>query len=177
MSAGCFVWFAAGAPGQELLEAASTLIFGTWLVIVIMASVVSLGALCAVLPSVLPDKVQASAQRSASQPGRSTLFGAVNVAGGLVVAAGLARAGQPFGLIAVAIVSVLAYFALVGLAGIGGIVAQTVSPGREIGPLQAGTGGVLLGLGCVFPILGQVFAVLCLCCAVGSAISSARGRL
>ena len=177
MSPGGFLWFAAGAPGQELMEAASTLMFGTWAVIVIAVSVVSLGALCAVLPSILPDKVEASAQRSASQPGRSTLFGAVNVAGGLVVAAGLARAGQPFGLIAVAIVSVLAYFARVGLAGIGGTVAQTLSPGRELGPLQAGMGGALLGLGCIFPILGQVFAVLCVCCAVGSAISSARGRL
>jgi hypothetical protein len=178
MSAGVTLMFASGAPPEQVLvETASGLVFLAYVLVALFSSVASLSALCAVVPALLPGRVVSAARVGIEHPLRSTLLGAINVAGGLLLAAVLARNGPPFALLGLAVCIVLGYFALVGLAGLGGAVARTLLPGREIGPLHAAAGGGLLALGCFFPVLGQIFGLLCLCCAVGSAVSSVRERL
>jgi hypothetical protein len=169
---------ATGAPLQQVLvETLSGLLALAWVLALLVLSVAGLGALCVVAPALLPGRVIASARASAEHPWRSTLLGAINLIGALLLAALLARLGGPFGLVALGVLTIVGYFAVVGVAGIGGAVARFLAPGKEIGPVHTAAGGALLALACFFPILGQIFGLLCLCCAIGSAVTSARAGL
>lgn len=168
---------AGSGPDPVVTELASSLLLLCWLVVVLLASVASLGAVCVIVPALLPGKVLGAADQASRHPGRCTLLGAINVVGGVVLAGVLTRDGGALGLIAVAIFVVLGYFALIGLSGLGGAVGQALAPkGTGLGPLPAAAGGGLMALACFFPLLGQIFAGLCLFCAVGSAVSAARSR-
>lgn len=165
-------------PDPLLTELASSLLGLLWMGLLLVSSVASLGALCCVLPALLPGKVQAAADQASRHPGRSTLLGAINLIGGLLLANIVGQAGSVFGLVAIAIIVGLGYFGLVGVSAIGGAVGQRLVPSEHpVRPRHMAAGGGLVALGCYFPVLGQVFGILCLCCAIGSAVATARARL
>ncbi len=176
MGYGTWIMPFGAADSAALSDAISGLVLILGIAMAVGLAVLAMGAASIVLSALLPGVVRRTAVVQAAQPFRTMLLGAINIAGLLVLTA-ILGAHPLGGLLGLLLLVVLAFSGLLGLVGLGWNVAAFFSPPEgPPGRRQLGAGGGLLVLAWFFPILGQAFAIFCLCAAVGGVVLGARQR-
>jgi hypothetical protein len=145
------------------------------LMLALIASSISLVALLALLPFLLPRRVNRARQFIQTTPGRTFIIGLANALFFLVVAAILSQGGDGGGLLAVVILLGLLALAAVGLAGLVTLLRDRIYPQAADTPglsLTVKT-AVLLTLAALLPFLGWfVVTPLLLVLALGAALAA-----
>jgi hypothetical protein len=140
--------------------------------IITLLSAVSLGALLALLPYLLPQQVRQSQQIAAARPGRSLSIGLVNTLFFGLLAVVFSQGGEGGGLLGLLIILALASFALIGAAGILLTLCARLFPEQNERPGLLLRTAALLLTAVLTPFIGWfVLAPLLLLVGLGAAIT------